>query len=207
MGIELRHRDRPDRTLEQEREQMDLRNSPERLGISASAAVESPALSRLRRSRTAGADMPSWRASSAVLALGSGLEAASSRTLVSSSRDSVIGIVVLTQIPTALEGIGVVLVIAGVAVYQERAAPFPRTQRPAGSASKSSSSRRCRCRPVSGGGATLAVSRWSRPPRGIRFGCGATAPSWSVCPLWMSDAPVVRNISPAGRPPQEPRTL
>ena len=42
---------------------------------------------------------------------------------------TVIGIVVLTQIPTFLEVIGVVLVIAGVAVHQERAAPFARPQR------------------------------------------------------------------------------
>ena len=43
---------------------------------------------------------------------------------------TVIGIVVLTQIPTFLEVIGVVLVIAGVAVHQERAAPTGGSRRP-----------------------------------------------------------------------------
>ena len=42
---------------------------------------------------------------------------------------TVIGIVVLTQIPTTWEVVGVVLVIAGVAVHQERAAPFRRRRR------------------------------------------------------------------------------
>ena len=46
---------------------------------------------------------------------------------------TVIGIVVLTQIPTFLEVIGVVLVIAGVAVHQERAGP-DKSRRPRGQA-------------------------------------------------------------------------
>jgi inner membrane transporter RhtA len=42
---------------------------------------------------------------------------------------TVIGIVVLTQIPSAKELTGVALVIAGVALHRERAEPFPRSAR------------------------------------------------------------------------------
>ena len=54
---------------------------------------------------------------------------------------TVIGIVVLTQIPTFLEVIGVVLVIAGVAVHQERAAPIRGPQTPAAAPARPGSAR------------------------------------------------------------------